>query len=81
MKKVVATNPLNLGYGFSISSAARLTAHLAKVTKIQFSTDQLRRLLPQEGYSVHRPKHTMKGKRDEVVLVQREMEFPVCGVS
>ena len=80
MKKVVATNPLNLGYGFSISSAARLTAHLAKVTKIQFSTDQLKRLLPQEGYSVHRPKHTMKG-RSRVVMVQREMEISVCGVS
>jgi transposase len=65
MKEVIATNPLALGYGFSTWSAARLAAHLAKVTGIHFSSDQMRRLLHQEGYSVHRPKHTMKGKRDE----------------
>jgi transposase len=35
------------------------------VTGIRFSNDQMRRLLHQHGYSVHRPKHTMKGKRDE----------------
>jgi transposase len=66
MKKAVATNPLDLGYGFSTWSAARLAAHLVKVTGIQFSADQMRRLLHREAYSVHRPKHTMKGKRDEV---------------
>jgi transposase len=66
MKETVGTNPLTLGYGFSTWSAARLAAHLAKVTGIHFSNDQMRRLLHQEGYSVHRPKHTMKGKRDEV---------------
>ena len=65
MKQAIATNPLTLGYGFSNWSAIRLAAHLAKVTGIRFSDDQLRRLLHQEGYSVHRPKHTMKGKRDE----------------
>ena len=65
MKKALATNPLTLGYGFSNWSAIRLAAHLAKVTGVRFSDDQLRRLLHQEGYSVHRPKHTMKGKRNE----------------
>jgi transposase len=65
MKQAVATNPLTLGYGFSTWSATRLAAHLAKGTGIRFSDDQMRRLLHQHGYSVHRPKHTMKGKRDE----------------
>ena len=65
MKQAVQTNPLTLGYGFSTWSAARLTQHLAKVTGIRFSDDQLRRLLHQEGFSVHRPKHTLKGRRDE----------------
>ena len=51
MKKAVGTNPLDLGYGFSTWSAARLAAHLAKVTGIRFSDDQMRRLLHQEGYS------------------------------
>ena len=43
----------------------RLVEYLAKTTGIRFSDDQLRRLLHQEGFSVQRPKHTMKGKRDE----------------
>ena len=65
MKQAVQTNPLTLGYGFSTWSAARLAQHLAKETGIRFSDDQLQRLLHQEGFSVHRPKHTLKGKRDE----------------
>jgi transposase len=65
MKQAVQANPLTLGYGFSNWSVVRLAEHLAKVTGIRFSDDQLRRLLHQEGFSVHRPKHTMKGKRDE----------------
>jgi transposase len=66
MKQVVAANPIELGYGFSTWSATRLAMHLGKVTGIHFGDDQMRRLLRQEGYSFHRPKHTMKGKRDEV---------------
>ena len=65
MKQAVQTNPLTLGYGFSTWSAARLAKHLAKYTSIRFSDDQLQRLLHQEGFSIHRPKHTLKGKRDE----------------
>ena len=65
MKQTVQTNPLTLGYGFSTWSAARLAQHLKKITGIGFSDDQLRRLLHQEGFSIHRPKHTLKGKRDE----------------
>lgn len=65
MKQVVDTNPMKLGYGFSVWSAARLAAHLAKETGIHFSDDQMRRLLHQVHYSFHRPKHTLKGKRDE----------------
>jgi len=66
MAKAVRTNPLTLGYGFSTWSAGRLAEHLAKVTGIRFSSDQLIRLLHRHGFSVHRPKHTLKGKRDEI---------------
>jgi transposase len=65
MKQAVQTNPLALGYGFSTWLATRSAQHLAKVTGIRFSDDQLRRLLHQEGFSIHRPKHTLKGKRNE----------------
>jgi transposase len=65
MKRAVETSPPTLGYGFSNWSVARLVEYLAQETGIRFSDDQLRRLLHQEGFSVQRPKHTMKGKRDE----------------
>jgi transposase len=65
MKQVVDTSPMKLGYGFSVWSATRLAAHMAKETGIHFSDDQIRRLLHQVNYSFHRPKHTLKGKRDE----------------
>jgi transposase len=75
MKQVVATNPLTLGYGFSTWSATRLAEHLAKVTGIHFSDDQLRRLLRRHGYSFQRPKHTLKGKRDEAAYENAKEEL------
>ena len=75
MKAAVQVNPLTLGYGFTTWSAARLAAHLAKTTRIRFSDDQLRRLLHQEGFSIHRPKHTMKGKRDEAAYQQAQKQL------
>ena len=66
MRLAVQANPMDLGYGFSVWSAKRLAEHLAKVTGIRLSDDRLRKLLHQHGYSVHRPKHTLKGKRDEI---------------
>lgn len=77
MKQAVQTNPMTLGYGFSTWSVARLAEHLAlaKVTGIRFSEDQLRRLLHREGFSVQRPKHTMKGKRDEAAYRRAKAEL------
>jgi transposase len=54
-----------LGYGFSVWSLARLAQHLKRKTGISLSEDQLGRVLRAEGFSYQRPKHTMKGKRDE----------------
>jgi transposase len=75
MKEAVATNPQDLGYGFSTWSTKRLAAHLKKITGIDFSDDQLSRLLHRHGYSVQRPKHTMKGKRDEAAYQQAAEEL------
>src|SRR4030067_829281 len=77
MKQAVQTNPLTLGYGFSTWSATRLAEHLAKTTGIHFSDDQLRRLLHEHGFAVHRPKHTLKGKRDETAYRKATKELAV----
>ena len=65
LRTTLQTSPLEFGYGFSVWSLARLNAHLRRATGISFSDDQLGRIVHQEAFSVQRPKHTMKGKRDE----------------
>ena len=77
MRQAVLANPLTLGYGFSTWSVARLAAHLAKTTGLKFSKDQLRRLLRRHRFSVQRPKHTMKGKRNEAAYEKSKAELIV----
>lgn len=75
LAEAVQTNPQTLGYGFSTWSTARLAAHLAKLTGIRFSSNQIRRILHQEHFSVHRPKHTMKGKRNEAAYLKAKSQL------
>lgn len=75
LRHTVQTPPSQFGYGFSVWSVARLGQHLKKQTGIRFSEDQLGRLLHQEGFSVQRPKHTLKGKRDEAAYEQARQEL------
>lgn len=70
LRSALQTPPQQLGYGFSVWSLARLNAHLQRHTRISFSEDQLGRIVHQEGFSFQRPKHTMKGKRDEAAYVR-----------
>jgi transposase len=71
----VQTPPQTLGYGFSVWSLARLSQHLKRTTGVALSDDQLGRLLHAEGYSYQRPKHTMKGKRDETAYKRARREL------
>lgn len=75
LRQTVQTPPQQLGYGFSVWSVARLGQYLKKQTGISFSEDQLGRLLHQEGFSFQRPKHTLKGKRDEGAYEQARQEL------
>jgi len=77
MREAAQVSPLTLGYGFSTWSVARLGAHLAKTTGIRFSTDQLGRILRRNGFSFQRPKHTMKGKRDEAAYEKSKAELMI----
>lgn len=65
LTQAIRTPPQDLGYGFSTWSVARLAQHLKKATGIALGVDQVRRLLRRARFSVQRPKHTMRGKRDE----------------
>lgn len=75
MRAAARANPATLGYGFTTWSVARLAAHLAKVTRVRFGDDQLGRLLRRERFSFQRPKHTLKGKRDEAAYATARAEL------
>lgn len=77
LREAVQTPPQTLGYGFSVWSANRLAKHLEKTTKIKLSDDRLRTILGEEGFSFQRPKHTMKGKRDEAAYVRAQGELKI----
>jgi transposase len=77
LRDAVQTPPQTLGYGFSVWSANRLAKHLEITTKIPLSDDRLRTILAEEGFSFQRPKHTMKGKRDEAAYVKASGELKV----
>lgn len=65
MTQAIRTPPQDLGYGFSTWSVARLAQHLKRTTGVALGVDQVRRLLRRARFSVQRPKHTLRGKRDE----------------
>jgi len=65
LREAVQTPPQSLGYGFSVWSLARLAQHLKRKTDVLLSEDQWGRVPRREGFFYQRPKHTMKGKRDE----------------
>jgi transposase len=75
LRTAIHTPPQELGYGFSVWSLARLNAHVKRLTGISFSDDQLGRIVHQEGFSFQRPKHTMKGKRDEAAYEQAAVKL------
>lgn len=75
LRELVQTPPQSLGYGFSVWSRGRFGAHLARTTGIRLSDDQVGRVLREEGFSLQRPKHTMKGKRDEAAYEEARGEL------
>jgi transposase len=75
LPETVMTPPPTLGYGFSVWSVARWNEHRNRQTPISFREDQLRRILRPEGFSYQRPKHTMKGKRDEAAFAKAQQQL------
>lgn len=65
LKEALRRGPLAYGYIFTTWSIARLNAHLHQRTGLKICNDWLRQLVHTEGFVYRRPKHTLKGKRDE----------------
>jgi len=65
LRRALRTHPLARGYVFTVWSIARLNTYLYQQTGIRVGNDWLRRLVHAEGFVVARPKHTLRGRRNE----------------
>lgn len=65
LRTALRKGPVAYGYAVSVWSIARLNAHLRAKTGLTFCDEWLRTLVKAEGFVYRRPKHTLKGKRDE----------------
>ncbi len=65
LRMALRRGPTRYGYAFSVWSIARLNAHLRTTTGLSLCDEWLRMLVKAEGFVYRRPKHTLKGKRDE----------------
>lgn len=65
LRRALRKGPLACGYVFTVWSIARLGTYLRQRTGIALGLHRLRQLIHAEGFVVGRPKHTLKGKRDE----------------
>ena len=75
LRQAAETPPQTLGFGFSVWSAARLAAYLQRQTGVALTADRVRRILHEESFSFQRPKHTMKGKRNEAAYGKARREL------
>ncbi len=65
LRRALRRGPRACGYVFTVWSIARLSTYLSKRTGIVISANWLRELVHAEGFVVGRPKHTLRGKRNE----------------
>ena len=65
LRKAIRAGPLAYGYIFTVWSIARLNSHMRKTTGIKICDDWLRQLVHADDFVYRRPKHTLKGKRNE----------------
>lgn len=76
LRQALRRGPLAFGYVHTVWSLQRLNAHLKSITGVSFCKDYLRRLVKAEGFVYRRPKHTLKGRRDERAFgkAQRQLD-------
>lgn len=66
LRKMVMRSPRKLGYAFNVWTAARLAEYMGLKTGVYITPYWLTELLKHKlDFSYQRPKHTLKGKRDE----------------
>lgn len=64
LMEVIEKEPEEYNYKFGRWTTARLAEHLKKVTGIEISGEQVRRILKQKKYSYHWAKYSLEDKQD-----------------
>lgn len=70
LEGVLAQNPRDLGYIFSIWTTERLAQHLATITGITLSAERLRVLMLAKGYVYRRPRADLRIQQDEAARAE-----------
>jgi len=65
LRRALRLGPLAFGYVHTVWSLPRLNAHLKRTTGVSFCKAWMQQLVTAEGFVYRRPKHTLKGRRDE----------------
>ena len=64
IETLLATEPVELGYAFTVWTLPRLLAHLRQHHKIEMHFNTFRKMLLKMGYVYRRPKHDLKSLQD-----------------
>lgn len=64
LAEVLESEPQSFGYPFTLWTAKRLAAHMAKETGIHLSISRIRTVLRERGYVYRRPKHDLTSLQD-----------------
>lgn len=77
LRRTVKRSPRKMGYAFTVWTGARLAEYMAQKMGVRLSAAWVLELLKHKlDFSYQRPKHTLKGKRDEKAhrKAQRKLE-------
>ena len=72
VERVVAQEPSTFGYAFSVWTAERLIAHMARETGIELSASRFQTIMRQRGYVYRRPKHDLGNLQDPAARAAAE---------
>jgi transposase len=75
LKEIVLTPPQTLGYAFTVWTLPRLARYMQQTCQVSVQPHYLGLLLHRMGIQRRRPKHVLRGKRDEAAHDQAKEEL------
>ena len=77
IKETVLTKPKEMGYTFTAWTLPRLATYVETHIGVSVAPHYLGMLLHRMGIALHRPKHVLRGKRDEQAHAEAKAELEV----